>query len=187
MQALLVVLALAVIFLSIYLVRYSRTRALKTSANKQDYKSKYQAEQQLIHDAIIFDTTATNEEIVSTLTQYVAPQPKLPITGGVLYELSRDCDFIEYAFGNKIKPKLFIGIVRLNHNGNMTRTVFKFTKWTITNRTVIKSHEMALFSQQVYDAFSAVNVRVKSSVFGSPESSDNIPAPGADSFDSNDG
>lgn len=177
MQAFLAILALVAVFVAIYLVRYFTRKgahALATAANKQVYKSKYQTEQKLVHDTITFETKATGEEIINSLTRYVAPQSALPVVGGALYELSRNSDFIEYAFGNKVNPKIFAGIVQLSSNGSTTKAIFKFTKWTETDGMMIKVQDMKSFSQQVYSAFSAVNSVVRSSA--SPEISGNVQA-----------
>lgn len=163
MDALYGILGIAVIIGLAALLSKGQTALSKATNKHVFYRSRYKTEQNLVSEHLVFDTTATMEEIIRCLTQEIAPVPKdkIPVMGkAALYESGRDSSGIAYACGNKAATS-FTALIRFSKTGEKTRGVFRFVKWLTKDGMLFLPDRMKEFRQTVCRAFQEADPNVQ--------------------------
>lgn len=108
-----------------------------------------------LREPMVYKTKAAANEIFASIDSHIVTG-ELNLAVPVVYRLNANNDAVLYAFGYKLKPKIFAFSISVSKKENYNEVTFKVTNWIEINGMTRDQDQMRTLRRQVQTAIEAV-------------------------------
>jgi hypothetical protein len=121
-------------------------------------RSEYKEGKELVSAPLEFHVSAPISDILISLRRQVVAKKQTDVNWltASLYEIRCDEGGVVYAFGNKVKPQVFVAVIVFGQSGSETKCTFTIANWTEADGVVIAQDEMKELRKRIQSALTSV-------------------------------